>query len=682
MKLRSLFGLLAVVALAGCDDGGGTADAGTDADLPEPGLVDIPWLSDGEPPIAPSPEHACPEGFRREETDQGLVSCLPWPAEGPADCAGAEAHFPGEPGCARVGTACPAGDWPEDLPSDRPIVYVREGGTGNGSMVTPYGSVGLAVSRAPEGAVVAVAKGTYDGRVDLFSDVTVWGACPEETILTQSVASSMDAVVGAFLGDGELRNVTIRAPGTMGIYVDMGVHVDVRGVVVDGAQGYGVYVTGVDTVLDVEDVVVRDAVLFPDGVNGGVAMQVVDGGRANVRRASFEAFTQTGLVVAFDSVGTFERIAVRDGRGDEGGVRPGLGLASQMGGDTTVTASAFHGNRSGGVLSARDAILRLEDVAIEDSDGGGETVASALESRIGSTLEASFVYVREMAGAAVVGSEDGQLTATDLVVRDTRPVDGSGAGLSAEGEVRFDLERAHFEGNHRGGIVARPGTTLEARDLVVRDTRSSGDRSLGLGVTIFGEATFERAIVETSRLEGAAVSGEGSSLTLRDVVIRDTRGDPDFGFWGRGLEANLGARLVAERLVLERNREVSLFVLDEGTTASLSDVLVRDSLGMECGDACPDGQRYGYGVSARAGGALDLTGFVVTRSRLLGLQVGAEGLITGRRGEVSESTIGINIQEPTFELADRLTDVAFRDNERNVDAESLPLPPTGLGGER
>src|SRR5688500_15689761 len=82
-----------------------------DAGPPDTGPVDIPWLESGDPPIAASPEHACPEGFSHELTDTGIVSCRPWPAGGPAACTGAEAHFPGEPGCARIGTACPAGDF-------------------------------------------------------------------------------------------------------------------------------------------------------------------------------------------------------------------------------------------------------------------------------------------------------------------------------------------------------------------------------------------------------------------------------------------------------------------------------------------------------------------------------------------------------------------------------------------
>ena len=41
--------------------------------------------------------------------------------------------------------------------------------------------------------------------------------------------------------------------------------------------------------------------------------------------------------------------------------------------------------------------------------------------------------------------------------------------------------------------------------------------------------------------------------------------------------------------------------------------------------------------------------------------------------------IGINIQEPAYDLAASLPDVAFEGNERNVDSMFLPLPDPGLG---
>ncbi len=682
-RLGAVLGLALLLCACGDDEEGTPHQPVPDGGPPDTGPVDIPWLESGDPPIAASPEHACPEGFTHEVTDTGIVSCRPWPAGGPATCPDTEAHFPGEPGCTRVGTACPPGDFPVGLPSNREILYVRSGATdGDGSLAKPYGSVGYAVSVAPNGAIVAVAKGIHDGRVDLFSNVTVWGACPEETILTQSVPTSMDTVVGAFLGDGELRNLTVRAPVTMGIFIDNGVAVRIQDVVVDGASGYGMYLTGESTHVDVENVIARDALLFPSGT-GGVGLQVIDGATATVTRVSLERNAQTQVVVAFGSAATFDRIVVRDATGEGGGLRPGLGMAVQEAGEATVTASGVWGNRAGGFLSAVGSRLTLADVAVEECGVEQSVASAALEVRVGSTLDASFVYVERAKGAAMLAAEDGALTASDLVVRDTvaaPDVQLAGLALSLEGTSQATLSRVLLEKNRRGGIVTKPGTRLFASDIVIRDTEGSGPRELGLGMTLFGaEHVIERARIERSTLEGVAVS-TGAVATLRDVVIRDTRGTPSAGVYGRGLEVNLGGVLTGERILLERNRELSVFAVDPASVARLTNVVVRDSLGQECGDACAGGAVFGYGLAARDGGRVELEGFLVTRSQLLGLQVGPGGSITGLRGEVSENVIGINVQEAGFDAASSLTDVVFRDNGSNFDGAVVPLPDVGIGG--
>ena len=86
-------------------------------------------------------------------------------------------------------------------------------------------------------------------------------------------------------------------------------------------------------------------------------------------------------------------------------------------------------------------------------------------------------------------------------------------------------------------------------------------------------------------------------------------------------------------------------------------------------------------MAARDGGHVELDGFLVTRSFLLGLQVGPGSSITGTRGEVSENVIGINVQDEAFDASQALTDVVFRDNGSNFDGAVVPLPDVGIGAE-
>ena len=412
-------------------------------------------------------------------------------------------------------------------------------------------------------------------------------------------------------------------------------------------------------------------------------MQVIDGATATATRVSLERSAQTQAIVAFGSVATFNRIVMRDATGDGGDLRPGLGMAVQEQGEATVTASGLWQNLSGGFLSAIGSRLTLADVSIEETGAENPAPSPALEVRVGSTLDASFVFVERAKGAAMIAAEDGVFTVSDLVVRDTMPspdVQLAGLALSLEGASQATLSRLLFEKNRRGAIVTKPGTRLFASDLVIRDTEGSGPRELGLAMTLFGaEHVIERARIERSTLEGVAVS-TGATATLRNVVIRDTRGTPSSGTYGRGLEVNLGAVLTGERILLERNHELSLFSVDAGSLAHLTDVVVRDSLAQECAPSCAGGAAFGYGVAARNGGRVELDGFVVTRGFLLGLQVGPGSSITGQRGEVSENVIGINVQEAGFDPTTALPDVVFRDNERNFDGELVPLPDVGVGG--
>ena len=131
--MRCSIGLVCVCAsvIAGCGDAAPVAtDAGADAAAPiDAGPDSGPmWIG----PVAPeAPRFAsCPAGWRPITSAEGIVvGCDPWPASGRATCtAPDEAHFPGEPGCVRVGSACPAGEFPEGLPGGATVVYVRKAG--------------------------------------------------------------------------------------------------------------------------------------------------------------------------------------------------------------------------------------------------------------------------------------------------------------------------------------------------------------------------------------------------------------------------------------------------------------------------------------------------------------------------------------------------------------------------
>ena len=552
-------------------------------------------------------------------------------------------------------------------------------------MSRPYGSVGLAVSRAPVGAIVAVGRGVFTGRVDLFSDVTVWGACPDETVLMTNDVGETETVVGAFLGGSvALRNVTVRGTATMGIYIDGPTTARLQDVVVDGAAGYGVYATAIGTVLNAENLLVRNVARFASG-NAGIGLQIVDGANANLQRIALERNVTGQLVVAFDSRATIDFLSAR-GVGDAGDPtrRGETGIAVQMGGHLTLNGAAIDANDNTGLLVALGSELVANDVAIRDTGNGGTRMSSAaLEVRSDSTAIVSGALIERARGAAVILAEQASLTLSDSVILDTRPstlADNGGLAASLEGSSHLTLVRVLIDHSRRGGIVSRESTTLDATDLVLRNTEASGPRGLGAGMFLTGlRASLTRVIVEGSRVIGIGVTGATATLDAHDLVVRDTQSDTIDGFYGRGLDLNLGAQITGDRVLLERNREVSVFVFDPATRAHFSNLVIRDSLEEQCAPSCASGG-LGHGATVLGGATLELEGFVITRSALLGVQVGEGGTLTATRGEISSGPIGINVQEPTFDLATAVREVTFRALERSLDTNMLPIPDTGLNG--
>ena len=94
--------------LIACSDGpGGGTDAQTDAPDADDGLeVEAP--TPPEPP-APPVFTPCPDGWREvEDPDTGIVTCDPWPEDGPEDCGPDDTPDAdgGDLGCAQRSEKC------------------------------------------------------------------------------------------------------------------------------------------------------------------------------------------------------------------------------------------------------------------------------------------------------------------------------------------------------------------------------------------------------------------------------------------------------------------------------------------------------------------------------------------------------------------------------------------------
>jgi len=373
---------------------------------------------------------------------------------------------------------------------------------------------------------------------------------------------------------------------------------------------------------------------------------------------------------------------VRGTRPDETGSF-GQGVAVLSGGDLQLERAALVGNHHVAV-SVDASSARLSDVAVVGTELEPVTgsFGRAISAQSGGQVHAERVALDENHEAAVLSADDGTLvTLTDAVIRGTilAPIATGGGGSSGDGViVRFgaaaELSRVWLDDESLVGIgVAEEGSRLTARDVVLEGTEADEAGFFGQGLLVErgASAELERAVIARSPHIGVSIEGVGSTLSLRDVLVRDGLGQPADGLFGRGLNVQDGAAVTLERAALASNRDVSIFVGGEGATLRGSDVTVTDTARRACAPGCSEA---GVGIGAYVGGLIDLRAFAVRRAALTGVQVARDGAMDLHDGEIAESPIGANVQVDDYDLTRLQDGVAYRDNDRNLDAATLPVP--------
>jgi len=258
-------------------------------------------------------------------------------------------------------------------------------------------------------------------------------------------------------------------------------------------------------------------------------------------------------------------------------------------------------------------------VLISGADGAVVKNLSVTGPRLGIRIESAAVLsgieVHDAVVAGVVVGSGATATLNDFVVRRTqsRPSDRQlGVGLQVFQGATVNLTRTLFEGNRMAGVMvldADAGVT--AADLAVFDTRpTEADGLLGIGLLLQNQAV---AAVSRAAFEGnatAAILVAGSTATLEDVVVRDSvsnrQGD------GMGLYLHSAGKATVQRALFERNQSLGVYV--RGATLTLTDAVVRDT--REIADGT-----LGGGITVTDDGSLQLSRSVLDGNRTAGLDV-------------------------------------------------------------
>jgi hypothetical protein len=689
-----MVGLVVVALLGGCSSGTtGLDDAGSlspdGAGVAE--IVDIPWLEAGAPDIAPPRLGPCPPGWRTVETPHAVV-CEPYGETGVADCPTSDqAHFPGEPGCRRVGPACPADGLPSDLPADRPITYVLGGAPtgGDGSRARPHSDpTSIALGSLPNGTILALGVGLYDGGLRLPSGLGLYGACVAETVLTASTAHDTEGVLTAVGADVEIARLRIADAARRGLVVNgTGRHAILDSVVVERVAMMGLLGINGGSIT-ANELVVRDT--QPRARDGlwGRGFDVEGGGDGVITKGVLDGNRELGLYATRGSSLRVADIAVLRTQPQQSDLLFGRALALQEGAQVDAARAIFEGGHDVGInVLDTGTVLRIEDSIVRG------TQSRRLDTGFGRGLsvqtEASALLARVVIDAnrehGLFAHDSATVELTDVVVRDTRSREDDatfGRGLSAQLGATLAVTRGVVADNVQVGIFLETSAASTLRDVVVAGTRSSdadGRGGTGLNVQFGASVEVERALFERNRSAGVLVTepdpmdaSRDAEGTLLDVVIRDTEGRQVDGLFGRGLMAQLGARVTGTRLLVERNRAVGVF--SGGADVSVEHVVVRDTLARDCATTTCAAEPFGMAAGSYVDATLGLRSFALRGAPLCGVQLALGGDVDLSEGVVEGFAIGACVQRPDYDL-DRLTlGVAYRDNDANLQATDLPVP--------
>lgn len=250
--------------------------------------------------------------------------------------------------------------------------------------------------------------------------------------------------------------------------------------------------------------------------------------------------------------------------------------------------------------------------------GAGPGIRARRESTMGLAPEvvATDLVIDRATRYGVLSDGSGsRVELVDTVIRDIQLyADGTrGRGVNVQSGGELIGRRLRIEGVHEFGIFAHGDQT----EVTLQETRVEGTQAAdwggGWGIDVLSGAHLVATdlLLDDNEGLGLALRDVGTSAELSNSVVRATRSDGD-GTIGRGVSVQTGASLVASGLAVEDNRHVGLFASGQGTTVQLDDVRVSGTR------PAADGT-LGRGVGIESGASMQATGLEVEGSEEVGI---------------------------------------------------------------
>ncbi len=438
-------------------------------------------------------------------------------------------RYLGDDGCSIAGGACPAGEFPEDLPAG-PILYVRAGAAGgDGSPALPFGSIQQAIGAGGDGAVIAIGKGRFAESLSIDRDVSLIGACAE-TIVASTIEVSARVSLGSLsVTPGPTRAAVRIDEGGVVAVADVVVSTAAVGFDVRGRLEGGPLVVSAARGIEVTGESVLDRALVSGGSVSGVA----------VRAAGMGTFSN--LLVSSSSAAVI-------GDGDSMVTLEGADLAS---------------NRIG-LLAEGRATIEANDSAVVASSNNGIMVRGQAQ------LNGHRLYARDNWQSFYA---EGGTTVIEHAYLE-RPTVGS--NVLSDGSAVVTLRRAVLAGSRKFGLHAFAGkVTLE--QVQIRDNETNAANSYGEGIVVDGPVVLEARKLSIERVVSFGIrvlsTDEKAELRLDDLTIRDVRGGYGIEV-GRSYAPAVHSTLTIHGLLAERTDNFAVRIVS-GEANEITDATLR-----------------------------------------------------------------------------------------------------------
>lgn len=668
---------LACATLGGCYDEPTPEDLRCKLDCSPP-VPTPPELPAAPRPVEPPRLLPCAEGWSTSRTEHPtLETCRPPPRPAEVPCPRGQRQPYGSDHCEPLGSPCPDGQFTEDPPADRPLVFVDGGASpgGDGTLERPLVDLAEAVLLAPAGAAIILSKGTHTGGVELPAGIAVLGACAAETTVVAGRGPEVLVTLGpgVLVGDLALRGGAVGAVarGTGSELTLSGVHVEGSTVAISAEGGALVEARGVSlrgtgtglTTLGPSRLELAGAEVLD--VHGGAIF--VSGGPGS-RSARVNA----------------EDVVVRRSRSRPG--TPGFGLMAHT---ASITGARLHleDNQSHAILLGGAVTATLTDVFASSAVGSaGRGVYATDGAKV--RLVRAHLSRTALSGISVFGPGT-RVRVEDSLIEDTRldPSNQVAFGIDAYSEARIEVERTVIARTRGNAVILTSSASAALSDAVISGVSARPDGQNGFGIQLINEASAEVHRTVVHRSTGCAVQAVLATAGLQDLAITDTSTAERDDVSQAALEV-VASHVLLERGALERNTTIGVRVDGGGSLeasdlriagthpgrggawSSLALLVVNASARVERGELRAN--RRGA-LQAYTGGEVELvdvtvegSGEVATGIDGAALAIDAGGALTGARILVERSAnVALRVAGDYDDARSRLevTDVTVRDIE-------------------